>query len=507
MYTRQEIIIRSYREGKSQRSISQELQISRRTVKKYIEEYESHLHNQQSHPALLTEYLSNPPLYRTRNRSKLKLTQEVQEAIDKLLEENAEKKRQGLRKQLLKKCDILEQLHGQGFDIGYTTVCNYIQLKSAKVQSKEAFIRQEYLPGEICEFDWGEIKLYIKDELIRLQLAVFTSAYSNYRFAAIYQRQDTLAFMESHVAFFDFTKGVYQQMVYDNMRVAVSKFIGLHEKEPTQALLQLRAHYQFSHRFCNAYRGNEKGHVERSVEYIRRKSFGVKCRFESLKEAEGWLMFIINKLNATKQKLAGKTANELFSQEAKVLMVAPIKLACAEQVQLRVDKYSTITYRTNRYSVPDHLVGRFINVRILSLEIQVYQDGTLLASHERSYKKHQWIIAIEHYLNTFKQKPGALPGSAALASSTCLKQLYVDYFDNEPRDFIDLLDYCYKNQVSNEKLEGAVNRLQKSGVRQITAEKVRVLLGNKQSEHAQMPCDQITQLAKTQLSQQAALMN
>lgn len=507
MYAKQEIIIKSYREGQSQRSISRELQVSRKTVKKYILDYESHLQDQQISKTLLTEYLSKAPVYKTQNRPKLKLTREVQESIDKLLEENTEKKRQGLRKQMLKKCDIHEQLNGQGFDIGYTTVCNYIRLKSGRVQNKEAFIRQEYQPGETCEFDWGEIKLYIKDEQVRFQLAVFTSAYSNYRFAAFYQRQDTLAFMESHVAFFDFTKGVYRQMVYDNMRVAVAKFIGPHEKEPTGALLQLRGHYQFSHRFCNAYRGNEKGHVERSVEYIRRKSFGVKCKFESTKEAGQWLMFTINKLNATRQKLTGKTANELFAEEVKVLPTAPAKLACAEQVQLRVDKYSTITYRTNRYSVPDHLVGCFIDVKILSLQIQVYQDGALLASHGRSYKKHQWIIAIEHYLDTFKQKPGALSGSVALASSAYLKQLYIEYFENKPRDFIDLLDYCHKNQISDEKLQEAVSRLQKSGVRQITAEKTKVLLGNKQSESTHIPCDQIVQLAKTQLSEQAALMN
>lgn len=507
MYTKQEIVIKSYREGQSQRSISRELQVSRKTVRKYILEYESHLRDKQSGAAVLSEYLSKPPIYRAQNRSKLKLTREVQESIDKLLEENTEKKSQGLRKQLLKKCDIHEQLNGQGFDIGYTTVCNYIRSKSGRPQNKEAFIRQEYGPGETCEFDWGEIKLYIKDELVRFQLAVFTSAYSNYRFAAIYQRQDTLAFMESHVAFFDFTKGVYRQMVYDNMRVAVAKFVGPHEKEPTQALLQLRGHYRFSHRFCNAYRGNEKGHVERSVEYIRRKSFGVKYKFDNLKAAEQWLMFTLNKLNASRQKLTGKTGNELFSEELKVLAPAPEKLACAEQVQLRADKYSTITYRTNRYSVPDHLVGRFIDVKILSLQIQIYQDGALLASHGRSYKKHQWIIAIEHYLDTFKQKPGALPGSVALASSAYLKQLYIEYFSNEPRDFIDLLDYCHKNKISNEKLEGAVTRLLKSGVHQITAEKIKVLLGNKQSESTHIACDQITQLAKTQLSEQAALMH
>ena len=39
MYTQQEIIIRSHREGKSQRRISRELQISHKTIRKYIEDY------------------------------------------------------------------------------------------------------------------------------------------------------------------------------------------------------------------------------------------------------------------------------------------------------------------------------------------------------------------------------------------------------------------------------------------------------------------------------------
>ncbi len=67
------------------------------------------------------------------------------------------------------------------------------------------------------------------------------------------------------------------------MRVSVSKFVGTYETEPTRALLDLRGYYQFSHRFCNAYRGNEKGHVERSVEYIRRKTFGLKACMQGYK--------------------------------------------------------------------------------------------------------------------------------------------------------------------------------------------------------------------------------
>ena len=199
MYTKQEIIIQSHREGKSQRTIARELKISRKTVRKYLFDYESHLHGSPNEKASLIGYLSKPLVYQSGSRGKLRLTRDIQAAIDKMVEENKHKLRHGLRKQVLKKIDISEALQDMGYQIGYTTVCNYIREQEGKVSNKEAFIRQEYLPGTSCEFDWGEIKLTIAGQLVRLNLAVFTAAYSNYRYASIYQRQDTLAFLESHV--------------------------------------------------------------------------------------------------------------------------------------------------------------------------------------------------------------------------------------------------------------------------------------------------------------------
>ncbi|GAH21622.1 unnamed protein product, partial [marine sediment metagenome] len=32
-------------------------------------------------------------------------------------------------------------------------------------QRNEAFIRQIYNPGDVCEFDWGEVKLEINSTL------------------------------------------------------------------------------------------------------------------------------------------------------------------------------------------------------------------------------------------------------------------------------------------------------------------------------------------------------
>jgi len=303
MYIKQEIIILSHRQGKSQRSISHELQISRKTVRKCIEDYENLQKGSVKPETVLPTYLSSPPVYNVGTRSKVRLTEEIQSVIDTLLEQNDTKIQQGMRKQILKKIDILQLLHEQGLEIGYTTVCNYICEKRGKsVAIKETFIRQQYQPGSSCEFDWGEIKLNIGGQVSRFQLAVFTSSYSNYRYAVIFKRQDTLAFMESHVSFFEHIGGVYHQMVYDNMRVAIAKFIGKHEKEPTQALLQMKGHYQFSHRFCNAYSGNEKGHVERSVEYIRRKACGFKRDFYKMEEDEKDMARDIIRIKKEKKK-------------------------------------------------------------------------------------------------------------------------------------------------------------------------------------------------------------
>ena len=509
MYTKQEIILRSHRDGFSQRQITRDLGISRKTVSKYISQYNLLLTSGKTASQALSICLNKLPSYNSNTRGKIRLTQEVQTAIDLLLEQNKKKRMSGLSKQQLKKIDILASLHGQGFDIGYTTVCNYIRGKETVPREQEAFIRQVYEPGSSCEFDWGEVKLTISGKQRKLQLAVFTSAYSNYRYSLLYKRQDTLAFMESHVAFFSTIGGVFRNMVYDNMRVAVAKFIGKYEKEPTRALLNLRSHYQFSHRFCNAYRGNEKGHVERSVEHVRRKAFGLKDNFATLEEANNHLLTALKKINNTRQQLTGKSANEMFTEEKKHLLEHAGTLEFSDYEQLRVDKYATICYRTNRYSVSDKLVGKFVDVKVYSSKLKVFYDNRFIAGHERVYSKHQWIIAIEHYLDTFKRKPGALPGSLALASSKQLKNIYESYFNDAPRDFIELLHYCHKNHIEDTHLAATIEKLTNSGNGNITSEKLMAVLGNRSSINisSNRKTGQINNLAKKHLLQTSQLMS
>jgi len=161
MDTKQEIIRRYFREFDSARKIARDLQIGRKTVKKYLLAYAQSKQATDSgiDPKALQDYVSSPPTYDTQNRFKRKLTAEVEDIINAQLGENQRKRQEGLRKQVKRKIDIHEYLLSQGHQIGYTTVCNYIHNK--EIQQQEAYIKQVYIPGEECEFDWAEVKLII----------------------------------------------------------------------------------------------------------------------------------------------------------------------------------------------------------------------------------------------------------------------------------------------------------------------------------------------------------
>jgi hypothetical protein len=69
---------------------------------------------------------------------------------------------------------------------------------------------------------------------------------------------------------------------------------------------------------------------------------------------------------------------------------------------------------TNFYSVPLK-AGTVVEARAYSSMVEIRQNGVPVAKHERSYKRSQQILDLEHYLEVLDRKPGALRGSKALA--------------------------------------------------------------------------------------------
>jgi len=503
---KQKMILKYYLDGKSLRRISKEIGVSRKTVTKYIKEYEKELSKlnkvDKTECPEIIESICSAPKYKAENRSKRKITDEIIITVKKYLEKNKKKRMSGQRKQQLKKIDIFEILQDSGVDIGYTSICNLIN--SLESRSDEAFIKQKYNPGEVCEFDWGEVKINTAQGLKRYQLAVFTTALGNFRYAQLFKSQDTSSFQQAHALFIEKVNGVYKLFVYDNMRVAVKKFVGPTEKEPTDGLLKLSMYYNFSFRFCNVRKGNEKGHVERSVEYIRRKAFAIRDRFDSLLEANKYLDKVCNKLNSKPQKEnSNRTASEILSEEHGYLYPSKPFFECCENAMLKVDKYSTISYKTCRYSVLDKYVGKVVFVKIYPDMIICYDEKNKIASHSRLYGAFEWSIKIEHYISTLREKPGAFSGSVAFDQANIqLQKIYKNYFKGREKEFVDLIEFYTKSSIPISRIRTAIKGLNAYRAEGVTLDKIKLLCNRtpKQQETS-LPENEIKQNCIMQISE------
>lgn len=80
----------------------------------------------------------------------------------------------------------------------------------------------------------------------------------------------------------------------------------------------------------------------------------------------------------------------------------------------RVDRYSQIAVRTNRYSVPVRLIGKRVRVVLHASHLVVYDQNVEVARHERLIAKGGCRLDLDHYLETLIRKPGAFPGATAL---------------------------------------------------------------------------------------------
>lgn len=407
-----EILRLYFIEGKPKKQIARDLNVSKNTVKTYINDFldsKKELINAGVSKYELIENMVEKPKYNSSGRLPRVMTDEVKELIRGFLKDNDIKRNTGKAKMCMTAQDMYELLVEKGFNLSYTSVAQYVQKYKENEYTFEAFIKQQYDYGDICEFDWGEVKLVIDGIDMKFRMAVFTMAKSNFRFAYLYNNENSQSFVDAHIRFFEYIGGVPKCMVYDNMKVAVAKFVGRTEKEATEALKKLSVYYGFNYRFCNIRSGNEKGHVENSVDFVRRKAFSSINSFESIDMAITRLFERIEKYNNIKTKyLKNLSPMDIFNIEKEYLQkLLPTYPNCID-LTLRVDKLSTISYLQNRYSVPDYLVLKCVDVKVFVDKLEIFFNNNLVASHNRLYTNQDWSINILHYTKTLSRKPGAL---------------------------------------------------------------------------------------------------
>jgi Mu transposase-like protein len=73
-----------------------------------------------------------------------------------------------------------------------------------------------------------------------------------------------------------------------------------------------------------------------------------------------------------------------------------------------VDKYQTVAFDTNRYSVPRPFAFQMVTVKGYVDKVVIVAGGQAVATHARPRQRHTAVLDPRHYLATLGRKPGAL---------------------------------------------------------------------------------------------------
>ena len=424
-------IIMLKEQGLSNREVSRQTGQDRKTVSKYWNEYVQKLKQLEEAGAdarAIQESLLAEPKYKAGKRGRRKYTEEVELRLKAILKEEERKERLfgAGHKQKLTNRQIHQKLVEEGHDISAVTI--NVALANIRNRQKEVYIRQQYELGERLEYDFGEVFLDCGEGVKTYHMAVLSSPGGGFRWLYLYTNQKKAVFMDSHVRFFEMMGGSYREVVYDNMRNVVSKFIGKNEKELNEELVKMSMYYGFEINVTNCFKGNEKGHVESSVKILRNQMFADTWTFNSLEDAQGYACSRLLKLNEGSRMEEEKSRLRPYRP--------PLELAVVSE--LKVSPSSLISVDTVFYSVPEHLVGKRVIVKKYHNEISVYAGNEMVARHKRLFGNGKMQIDIRHYLDTLRKKPGAVRNSVALKSIPRLKAVFDTHYSKQPRKFIEL---------------------------------------------------------------------
>jgi hypothetical protein len=160
---------------------------------------------------------------------------------------------------------------------------------------------------------------------------------------------------------------------------------------------------------------HEKGGVEGEVGRFRRRHLVPVPRVDSMAELNERLMTAAAKDDRRHISRRRITVGEHFALEAPALRRLPAEpFEVTAVVSARVDRKSRVSVRNCLYSVPARYAGRRLDVRVGAETIEALEGAKVVARHARSLKGDE-VLVLDHYLEVLAVKPGALPGSAALA--------------------------------------------------------------------------------------------
>ena len=342
-----------------------------------------------------------PPGYRRVQPPRRRTIEPVLPIIQQILKEDQTKPRKQ-RHTAKRIWDRLKAEHG--FTGGCTVVRDAV--RELKVGRREVFLPLDHPPGE-AQVDYGFATVTLAGVETNVALFVMTLPYSGAVYLQAFPRECTETFLEGHVRAFAFFGGVPRRIAYDNTKVAVAKIVGSRERVVTKEFSRLKSYHLFDAHFCLVRRPNEKGHVERLLDYARSNFLVPVPAVASLAELNA-------KLNDQcrqdqERHVRGKPgtiAMCLAEDRSAFLGLPPRPFEARRVAPTTADSLSLATFDTNEYSVPTKYAYRPLTVIASVDEVKIVHEDQVVARHPRCWDRDQYRYDPIHYLAILERKPG-----------------------------------------------------------------------------------------------------
>jgi transposase len=382
------VIRRARRDGMKIRAIARQFHHSRRKVR-------DALANAEPQSYTRTQEADAPKL------GAFKLT------IDQILaaDEEAPRKQRHTVMQVFRR--LRDEQHYAG---GYDQVRRYIA--GHRQRHEVTFIPLSHDPGQRLELDFGHIYVDFPDGRRQVPVLIPTWSFSNFAFAISLPTERIEAILTGMVAAFEFFQCVAREGWWDNPKTVALGILQGRERRMNSRYAALASHYAFDPLFCMPATPTEKPDVEHKVYDLQRRWCTPVPKVKDHDDLNAHLRRCC--LADLGRTCAGQTQTigQRFVMDKAAALPLPIHAfdPCIRESK-RADKYQTVVFDNNRYSVPRRWAFQAVTVKAYVDHIEIVASHQVVARHTRCYGRSQQVLDPMHYLVTLGRRPGALDHS------------------------------------------------------------------------------------------------
>jgi transposase len=321
-------------------------------------------------------------------------------------------------------------LRDRGYPGSAVQVRRYVRTVRPAARA-EAYFRLDTLVAEQGQVDWGNFGgIQIGRARRVLSCFVLVLSWSRAVYARFALDQTLESFLRGHVEAFAALGGVPRTLLYDNLKSVVLERSGEHIRFHPR-LLELAGHYHFAPQPCAVARGNEKGRVERMIQYLRHAFFAAR-RFTSVEDLNTqlaqWIADTAHQRPVPGDPTGRRVADALAEEGPRLLPLPAHPFACDLVRAVVSGKTPYLRVDGNDYSIPHTLIRRPLTLVASEHEIRVLNGTTEVARHPRSYDRGQRIEAEAHLaaLTAAKRRAHELRGRDRLRQACPHADAFLD---------------------------------------------------------------------------------